>query len=209
MAADYRKISRYSPETADVARIDVPHEGKRAGGKIQIIRGHEIDPNQALENVKGQVGKRRQRVAINRNTDALEREHSYGRLSPAAYRAGTIYQRIIERSRGATSGGCSMEPSNGGGSNEQAMAARMDAAEATVHLRADARKAIGPIPECILSCVLGDRLPFPQVAAKLAQEPRAGAGWYRSKGGSARAVRLFRKGLEDLAEYWDLHGEPQ
>jgi len=151
MAADYRKISRYSPETADVARIDVPHEGKRAGGKIEVAHGHEVDPNPTLEPLKGQVGKRRQRVAINRNTDALEREHSYGRLSPAAYRAGTIYQRIIERSRGATMGGRSMEPSNGRGSHDHAIAARIDDARAAIAVQDDARKAIGADGEFIIS----------------------------------------------------------
>jgi len=60
-----------------------------------------------------------------------------------------------------------------------------------------------------ISAVLGERMTFPEVAETLARNNRKGAGWYRSKGGSARSVRLFREALEDLAEYWDLHGEPR
>ena len=209
MAADYHKISRYSPEpegTVDTGHL--PRAGKRAGGKIDIVRTHEVDPNQDPD-AKGQVGKRRQRVAVNRNTDALERETSYGRLSPAAYRAGGIYQRIIERSCGATTGGCSMEPSDGGGSQTHAIAARMDDAASAVAAKNDARKAVGEVGEVILTGVLGERKSFRDVAVLLATKRRKGAAWYASKGGTARVARLFRDGLEDLAKFWDVHGEPQ
>ena len=83
------KSGRYS-HAGGLASIDLPREGKRAGGKIEIVHGVAPDPYFAKygeRRGRGKfevLGQRQQRVAINRRADAIEFELSCGRISQAA-----------------------------------------------------------------------------------------------------------------------------
>ena len=45
-------IGRYSQITG-VMGADLPRAGERAGGKIEIVHGHEVDPETSTESVSG------------------------------------------------------------------------------------------------------------------------------------------------------------
>ena len=196
---EYGKIGRYGHAPSGTTSVDLPRVGKRAGGKIDVVHAHEVDPNSSIEQVKGGAGRRRQRVACNRNSDALEREASYGRLSIAARRVGMQIQATLEISRGQRGAAGIFEPSSGGGSADHGMVARLDAAFAANVLLALMGKIIGPEQSFLLAAVLGERLPFREAASRLAGKFPS-KRWYASKGGTARAALEFRQALEELAE---------
>ncbi|MGA8172402.1 MAG: hypothetical protein WB816_16440, partial [Methylocystis sp.] len=80
-----RLVGRYS-SVGGLSGLDLPREGRRAGGKIEIAHGHEVDPYFSGEAAAGNgearvVRQRRQRVAINARIDTLEYEARRGRLS--------------------------------------------------------------------------------------------------------------------------------
>jgi hypothetical protein len=71
-----RRAGRYIGVKSATCPGELPRIGIR--GPIEIAQGSAEDPNPAL---KG----RRQRVAVNVRTDALEQEYSYGRINEASY----------------------------------------------------------------------------------------------------------------------------
>ncbi len=88
-------VGRYS-SVGGLSGLDLPREGKRAGGKIVIAHGHEVDPycsGEAEAAGKGEARitrQRRQRVAINAQTDALEYEARRGASRPRPMRPGAM-----------------------------------------------------------------------------------------------------------------------
>ena len=79
-----RLIGRYS-SVGGLSGLDLPREGKRAGGKIEIAHGHEVDPpfwrrggGRRQKRGAHRYASAGQRVAINAQTDALEYEARRG-----------------------------------------------------------------------------------------------------------------------------------
>ena len=90
---------------------------------------------------------RRQRVAINAQTDALKYEARRGRISAAAYEAGRYIDRVLEAASGRRSGREFGEADRAGFSAfalQQALVARIDAARKAGALKDAITKEIGP-----------------------------------------------------------------
>lgn len=191
---------RYSRAGASVPGPDLPAQGPRAGGKIEIVHAVVDDPNPTLDPGQNTIGRRQQRVAINRKTDVLEIEHSYGRLSQGAYNAGLEYQRVLEIASGRRRGGISMEPASCVGDREIVILRALERAERAVAWQYEARRVLGEWAEGILEAILGKGLTIGQVSEQ--------AG-FRSRYGRAEIGRTFREGLEDLAQHIERNGRPK
>jgi len=175
---------------------DLPTDRDRLNVKIRI--GAVLDPMPDPDGKRP----RRQRVAINVKTDALENEYSYGRLTDSAYRAGRTYQYILEVSRGATSGGMSYEPKDRGNpatAHEWAIISGLERAQDAVDLVYQVREAVGQSAEALLSDVL---------VALITLQQAAQARGYSSKHGTRKVAGEFREALHDLAGHWDKVGWP-
>jgi len=202
-----RLVGRYS-NVAGLSGLDLPREGKRAGGKIEIAHGHEVDPyfgGEAEAAGKGEariLRQRRQRVAINAQTDALEYEARRGRISAAAYQAGRYVDRVLEAASGRRTGREFGEADRAGFSAfalQQALAARIDAARKAGALKDAMADEIGPESARIIVKVIGESLSFRMIAridAMAAGKNREAAptGKGRDCERAARAVGWERKG---------------
>ena len=222
-----RLIGRYS-SVGGLSGLDLPREGKRAGGKIEIAHGHEVDPHFAGEaeaagkNEARILRQRRQRVAINAQTDALEYEARRGRISAAAYDAGRYVDRVLEAASGRRSGREFGEADRAGFSAfalQQALVARIDAARKAGALKDAITKEIGPESARIIVKVIGESLSFRMIAridAMAAGKNREAVSTGKISEGKgrdcereARAVAgQFRDGLEALAMAWERRGKP-
>ena len=199
MAVETRsRVGRYRGDPVGMTFVDLPRQGKRAGGKIEIVHGHAEDPNRTLGDVAGQVGRRQQKVAINRRADALEFEYSYGRISEAAYAAGRTYQRVIEASRMGCGGG-SMEPSTGSSDHDMMISKRVDRSRTLVIWYKRIRSIVGQWQALIIDLALDERILLGEIAKRIG---------YRSKWGRAKISREFRDSLELIASEWEKRGEP-
>jgi hypothetical protein len=218
-------IGRYSPITR-LGGSELPRAGKRAGGKIEIVHGHEIDPDYAPTRHEKQAAKAgdapsraaRRRVAINARTDLLEYEHQRGRLSPQAYAAGRYIDRLLEAASGRRSrlefgerNRAAISPY----SLQQALAARIDAARDATRLRRAIAREAGEETARVIALVIGEGLSFRLIA----RMDRMGSGKAREgapPGGKGRdceraaqrVAGLFRDGLEGLATLWAKQGKP-
>ncbi len=221
-----RLVGRYS-NVGGLSGLDLPREGKRAGGKIEIAHGHEVDPccSGEAESRQGEARiarQRRQRVAINAQTDALEYEARRGRISAAAYEAGRYVDRVLEAASGHRTGREFGEADRAGFSAfalQQALVARIDAARKAGALKDAMAKEIGPESARIIVKVIGESLSFRMIAridAMAAGKNREAVSTGKdstSKGRdcerAARAVAgKFRDGLEQLAVCWERRGKP-
>ena len=222
-----RLIGRYS-SVGGLSGLDLPREGKRAGGKIEIAHGHEVDPSfggaseAAGKNEARILRQRRQRVAINAQTDALEYEARRGRISAAAYDAGRYVDRVLEAASGRRSGREFGEADRAGFSAfalQQALVARIDAARKAGAMKDAITKEIGPELARIIVKVIGESLSFRMIAridAMAAGKNREAVSTGKISEGKgrdcereARAVAgKFRDGLEALAMAWERRGKP-
>ena len=217
-----RLVGRYS-NVGGLSGLYLPREGKRAGGKIEIAHGHEVDPyfgGEAEAAGKGEariLRQRRQRVAINAQTDALEYEARRGRISAAAYQAGRYVDRVLEAASGRRTGREFGEADRAGFSAfalQQALVARIDAAREAGALKDAMAREIGPESARIIVKVIGESLSFRMIArvdAMAAGKNREAAptGKGRDCEREARAVAgKFRDGLEALAAGWERKGKP-
>jgi hypothetical protein len=221
-----RLIGRYS-SVGGLSGLDLPREGKRAGGKIEIAHGHEVDPyfgGEAVAVGKGEarvLRQRRQRVAINARTDTLEYEARRGRISAAAHQAGRYIDRLLEAASGKRTGREFGEADRAGFSVyalQQALVARIDAARAAGALKDAMAREIGPEAARIVVKVIGEGASFRMIArldAMAAGKAREGAPTGKGTGKgrdcerAARAVAgKFRDGLETLAMAWERRGRP-
>lgn len=183
------QVGRYR----DVARAgmpgDLPREGKRRS-HIQIKHGAVADPNPACEG-------KRQRVAINVNTDAIEREYANGRLSEAGYWAGRTYGRVLERSRPGAAGGSLWDLGDRvdhTSSHELAILGRISRAQDAVAMIAETAPVLGLRAQRLLELVLVEGL-----AIGIAGERICGG---RSRQDVIFWATLFRNACEDLADFW-------
>ena len=217
-----RLIGRYS-SVGGLQGLDLPREGARAGGKIEIAHGHEVDPHfgggaEAGGKNEARIARqRRQRVAINAQTDALEYEARRGRISAAAYDAGRYIDRVLEAASGRRSGREFGEADRAGFSAfalQQALVARIDAARKAGALKDAIAREIGPESARIIVKVIGESLSFRMIArvdAMAAGKNREAAptGKGRDCEREARVVAgKFRDGLEALAVAWERRGKP-
>ena len=216
-----RLVGRYS-NVGGLSGLDLPREGKRAGGKILIAHGHEVDPSGFEAEAAGKgdariARQRRQRVAINAQTDALEYEARRGRISAAAYEAGRYVDRVLEAASGHRTGREFGEADRAGFSAfalQQALVARIDAARNAGALKDAMAREIGPRAARIIVKVIGESLSFRMIArvdAMAAGKNREAAptGKGRDCEREARAVAgKFRDGLEALAVAWERRGKP-
>jgi hypothetical protein len=216
-------LGRYSPAQS-VPGPELPREGKRAGGKIEIVHGHEVDPYFAddvgappFAKSRG-PGQRRQRVAINAQTDALEYEHRRGRISPPAYVAGRYIDALLEAASGRRSAVDFGERNRAAPSPlslQHAMAARIDAARDAARLKEAIAQEVGAESARIIAKVIGEGISFRMIArinAMASNKNREGVrvgGKGRDCERAARRVGgLFRDALEDLALAWERKGRP-
>jgi hypothetical protein len=217
-----RLVGRYS-SVGGLSGLDLPREGKRAGGKIEIAHGHEVDPSfsgasEAAGKDEARITRqRRSRVAINAQTDALEYEARRGRISAAAYEAGRYVDRVLEAASGRRTGREFGEADRAGFSAfalQQALVARIDAARKAQALKDAIVKEIGPEPARVIVKVIGESLSFRMIAridAMAAGKNReaVSTGKGRDCERAARAVAgRFRDGLEALAVCWKRRGKP-
>jgi len=213
-------LGRYSPAQG-LSGPELSREGRRAGGKIEIVHGQEIDPFFAdgleLPSRGRTPGPRRQRVAINTRTDILEYEHGRGRLTPAAYATGRYIDAVLEAANGrrsATDFGERHRAQLSPLSLQHAMAARIDAGRAAAILKEAMTQAIGSQTTRVLVLIIGETLTFREVARMDARsEGKNREAQPTGKGRDCeRAARriggLFRQGLEDLALAWERKGAP-
>lgn len=190
-------LGRYDDVNRAAVPGDLERQGKRAGGKIVVRHGAVDDPNPAFRG-------KRQRVAINVHSSALEAERAYGRISEAAYHAGRIYEAIIEASSGSRLGGSGSNEGTDRGSvivrQLMAIVSSLDRAQRAVDLEADVRRALGRDAEFLLRLVLGESRTFKQVAE---------ANGRTSGRASAEVGHAFRLAVESLAVHWGRTGAPR
>jgi len=215
-------LGRYSHATVTVGP-DLPREGPRAGGKIEIAHGHEVDPY--LSNDSPAPGgklkflhQRRQRVAINAQTDTLEYEYKRGRVSPPAYETGRYIDRLLEAATGRRSSiefgernRAQLSPL----SLQHALAARIDAGRDAAFLKDAMAREIGAEKSRVVVRVIGDALSFRAVArldalslGKNREGARIGGKGRDCERAARRVAGLFREGLEELAQAWERKGRP-
>ncbi|HXY57824.1 MAG TPA: hypothetical protein VEH76_04505 [Methylocystis sp.] len=223
MAKATRLIGRYSP-LSGVSGGELPRAGARAGGKIEIVHGHEVDPEAPPESsaqsgaASAPAGRKRRRVAINARTDLLEYEHQHGRLSPQAYAVGRYVDAILEAANGRR-GGVEFGERNrvaiSAYSLQQALAARMDAAREAARLKEAMAREIGRECARVVSLVIGDGLLFRDIArmeamtcGKAKEGAPLGAKGRDCERAARRIAGLFRHGLEELAAVWEKKGRP-
>jgi hypothetical protein len=157
---------------------------------VDIVHGIADDPNPTF---RGE----RQRVAVNRRTDALESEYSYGRLSEGAYRAGRIYQSVLECASGSPSGGGQWMEGDRVDvviAHELAILRGIDRADAVVVMLDDTCRVVGKLGQRVLALVLVDRLTLEQVAERVANR--------KDKLARSFYAETFRQSLEALADHW-------
>jgi hypothetical protein len=198
-----QKTGRYA-HAGGLASIDLPREGKRCGGKIEIVHGIAPDPyfaNEGQRRGRGKhevLGQRQQRVAINRRADAIEFELSCGRISQAAADAARAYQRVLESSRKAA-GASNWEQGSGGGDHDSAIASRLDRAWTLVAWSDSIRMIAGGPAARMIDLAVDERLSLAKIAMRFG---------YVSRWGRAQIGKAFREALEQIAVEWERRGFP-
>lgn len=182
----YGRIDDATPPGPDLPRI-------RLKGRVETVTAAVPDPN-----IIGAEKLKRQRVSINRLTDPLECERSFGRITESAYLAGRLYMSVCERAASRVAG-ISEQRTHGAGNRELAMARRLDAAEKVVLMQESVSSAIGALSALILRAILQDGHSLDEAAAI------AGIRKRRKK---QIVAREFREGLEAVAKSWDRYGWP-
>ena len=180
---------------------------------IPILRGEAEAAGKGEARVTRQ---RRQRVAINAQTDALEYEARRGRISAAAYQAGRYVDRLLEAASGRRTAASSASRPRRLFSLRAATGAgrAIDAARRAGALKDAMARQIGPESARIVVKVIGEGASFRMIAridAMAAGKSReaVSTGKGRDCERAARAVAgRFRDGLEQLAVTWERRGKP-
>jgi len=186
-----KNLGRYGSHQDYTMPGELP--GRGVAGKARIVYGFVPEPNAAIRE-DGKV--RSQKVAINANTDVLEREYQARRISQEAYDAGRAYEIAMASTVGDMRA-IAIEPSAGPGDRTRAIVGRLDAARSVVALRSHVDRAIGENRRAILECVLLEGWSFAQVAEMLARPP--GIAPSRMK---QHAAEYWRQSIEALGREW-------
>jgi hypothetical protein len=189
MARGRESEGRYSGGSASVPG-ELPSPGRRR--QMHIVHGIVTDPNPTRRG--------RQKVAINRNTDALEYAHSRHQVSPAAYAAGRVYQAVLERAAGVRDAetdfaGIRSDPV---AARDIAMIYKLESAREAVEMLDETARVVGKLGGWVLEMTLGgQRMMITDLA--------------RMNGGGRNAEtfygQTFRVSLENLAEHWAKRSE--
>ncbi len=208
--APKQSIGRYS-SMHGVGGPDLPRQGQRAGGKIEIAHGGVIDP------YASDARPRRQRVALNARIDTLEYEARRGRLTQGAYEAGRYIDALLERASGRRTGRDFAQANRAAISSftlQHALAARMDAAREAQRLKDAMAHDVGASAARVVTKVIGESLSFRQIARLDAMGNGKNVEAVATKKGrdcerAARKVaQCFRDTLEQLAVVWERRGRP-
>jgi hypothetical protein len=162
-------------------------------GRVETVVGAVADPG-----IIGREKLKRQRAAVNRLTDPLECERSFGRISEPAYLAGRAYMAVCERAAIGVAAGL-LEPASGAGDRDRALVARIDHVRQAVDMQEGVSFAIGRKRALILRAILCDGQAFDDLrrfAPRGAKHPKSDV-----------AIE-FRAGLEEVAVFWDRSGWP-
>ena len=176
---------------------DLPRSARAMRGKVETALAAVPDPTAI-----GKEKLQRQRAAVNRLTDPLECERSYGRISEPAYLAGRVCEAIWQRAA-IGRGSNAMEPSSGAGDRDAAMVRLVGAVRAAVGLNETLRVACGPYGAKVIIGVLCDGKRFAEMVMVAKWEGK------KPKHPETMIAGLFRQGLEDLAEHLDKVGWPR
>ncbi len=168
-----------------------------SSGHQSIEHGYVDDPNPALKGKK-------QKAAINTRTDALETEYARGRLSDEAYRAGRIYQRVLELSGGKPTGGGQWmqgDRVDAASAHEIAIWRSLDTARKAHEMIFSLLPVIGILAANVLRMILLDRLTITEVTS-------------RCEGSTERMqvvfyAETFRRSLQIVADEWAKTAEPR
>ncbi len=168
-----------------------------SSGHQSIEHGYVEDPNPALKGKK-------QKAAINTRTDALESEYAHGRLSEEAYRAGRIYQRVLELSGGKPTGGGQWmqgDRVDAASAHEVAIWRSIDTARKAHEMIFALLPVIGILAANVLRMTLLDRLTIAEVAEKYEKvSTRWTVSFY---------AETFRRALQLVADEWAKTAEPR
>jgi hypothetical protein len=189
-----RALGRYDRITESVRPgPELPKSRKSLAGKIEVVEAAVPDPTAI-----GREKLQRQRAAVNRLTDPLECERSFGRITEPAYLAGRAYMAVCERAAIGVAAGL-FEASSGAGDRDRALVARIEYVRQAVEMQEGVSFAIGRKRALILRAVLCDGQSFDDLrrfAPRGAKHPKTDV-----------AIE-FRAGLEEVAEFWDKQGWP-
>ena len=183
-------VGRYRDAASALQPGDLPPEGKAQNGQFQVKHGAIDDPNPALRG-------KRQKVAINVKTDALENEYAYGRISEAAYRAALAYQHVLALGAGKPSGGAQWQQGDRVDvvvAQELSILRGIDNADRALNMVREALPIIGMLGAKVMHMVLIERLTLTDVAMGIAgKAERMQVNFY---------AETFRQSCEQLAEHW-------
>ncbi len=169
---------------------DLPREGSARTGKQLVKHGAVGDPNPALRG-------KRQKVAINIKTDALENEYAYGRISEAGYRAALVYQRVLDKAAGRPSGGGQWLQGDRVDvvvAQELAILRGIDSADKALNMVRSALPVIGMLGAKVMRMALVERLTIADIARQMSgKSERTQVAFH---------AETFRQSCEALASYW-------
>lgn len=195
-SVSYRRA--YEDPRVDVEAEALTPQGAYAGGKIEVEHATALDPVALVSGVK-----RERAVARNRRTDTLQFEFSCGRISPGAFQAGRVFQRVAERAGKISWGSQGFEPSVGAGDRDVLMAKRIAAMEIYVEWSRSLRQILKnrppPDPALVIEGVLID------CRTLCEQTTHMGFRGWRHKN---QILKAFRDGLEEVACEWERCGFP-
>lgn len=170
---------------------------------VEIAHASVADPNVALQG-------RRQRAQINVRTDMLEIEYHAGRINHAMYMCGRMYQKVLEDSRGARSGGPSAFNTVGIAppftSSDHAIVKRITSSIRMDGLLESTLPVLGKRGQRVLECVLLYGYGFTQTATAMAAFDEIAFRGNRKSG--KFYAETFRYLLRDLAAHWSETGHP-
>lgn len=171
----------------------LPRAPRSMRGKVEIVEAAIPDPTNI-----GREKLKRQRASVNRLTDPLECERSFGRISEPAYLAGRAYTAVCERAAPGVAAGL-LEASSGAGDRDLAMVRSIDRIRDMVEMQEGVKAALGEWTSFILRGVLCDGHSFLDMAV---------IGGVRKRRKRLLVAKVFREGVEDLAKHWDRCGWP-
>jgi hypothetical protein len=183
-----RSAGRYEDRGSAIDPGNLPREGKR--GKINVIHAKVDNPTE--------YGRRHlelQKVAINRETDALENEYAAGRISADGYRVGRTYQEIMRRGTSPSGTGQWLQGDrvDAARAKEAQIIAHLDSARAKVRLMEQVRSVIGWQGELLMRVVLVDGRTFGEGAEIVYR-------MINDKRNASHCAWQFRKDCEYLAD---------
>jgi hypothetical protein len=197
----------------------LPEEGKRLGGKVNIVHVARPDTDKHISR-RGKL----QKVAVNANCDALEREAREGRIGVDAYWAGFTLQALLERSHGllAPPNREFLAPMGGNkvAGQAHAMMKRMEKAKFMTEQFRAIQAIVGMTGMRILTLCLIGKLDGkgPCTFSEVAESLGMGVGSYGANDDGAASKRLknegikvgwaFRNSLDLLASHWEYGSAP-